>query len=145
MPGYYLGDSIAGSLDTIEALLQGKVKASPVEPVAQNLLEAREAFIAKRAGIESNVREKSASHSIEAEELNTGIQFLGDNIAAALQLGGMEHLTDEMDWLKTLFEYHKKPLKKLSAFMKIYSQAVEKQINGQGKPIKEWLNEQAKV
>lgn len=145
IPGYYLGDSIPNSLDTIEALLQNKVKPNPVTPVEKEYFEAREAFIAKRAGIESMVREKSASHSIETEELNTGIQFLGDNIAAALQLGDMEHLTDEIDWLKTLFEYHEKPLKKLSAFMKIYSQAVEKQINGQGKPIKEWLNEQAKV
>jgi cobalamin-dependent methionine synthase I len=145
IPGYYLGDSIPNSLDTIEALLQNKVKPNPVTPVEKEYLEAREAFIARRAGIESMVREKSAAHSIETEELNTGIQFLGDNIAAALQLGGMEHLTDEMDWLKTLFEYHEKPLKKLSTFMRVYAQAVEKQINGQGKPIKEWLNEQAKA
>jgi len=145
IPGYYLGTSIPGSLDTIEKLLQGKVKPGPVAPVKREYLEARDAFIAKRAGIESSVREKSAAHAIEADEINTGIQFLGDNIAAALQLGDMKHLTDEMDWLKTLFEYHDKPLKKLSVFMKSYSQAVEKHINGQGKPIKEWLNEQAKV
>ncbi len=145
VPGYYLGASIPGSLDTVEALLQNKVKPNPVVSAGKEYLEARDAFIAKRAGIESSAREKSASYEIEAEELNTGIQFLGDNIAAALQFGNMEHLTDEIDWLKTLFEYHDKPLKKLSTFMKVYAQAVEKQINGQGKPIKEWLNEQAKA
>jgi methanogenic corrinoid protein MtbC1 len=143
LPGYYLGASIPASLETIEALLQSKVKASPLIPVSQEYLDAHEAFTSKRARIESSVREIAPALSIETEELNTGIQFLGDNIAAALQLGDLEHLSNEMDWLKTLFEYHNKPLRKLSTFMKSYSEAVDKHINGQGKPIKVWLNTQA--
>ncbi len=61
--------------------------------------------------------------SLNPEELNTGIQFLGDNIAAALQL-----VTNEMEWLKTLLQSHQRPPEEL-----------DKHINRQGAPIKAWL------
>jgi DNA-binding transcriptional MerR regulator len=145
VPGYYLGASIPASLDAIESLLQAKVKPNTLIPISQEYLNAHQAFTSKRARIESSVRETAPAHSIETEELNTGIQFLGDNILAALQLGEMGHLTNEIDWLKSLFEHHQKPLKKLSVFLKTYSEAVDKHINEQGTPIKTWLNAQANV
>jgi DNA-binding transcriptional MerR regulator len=145
IPGFHLGNSIPSSLDVIETLLQPKVKPGPLTPVSQKYLDAHQAFISERTHIESSVREKVSSLSIEVEELNTGVRFLGDNIAAALQLGDMEYLTNEMEWLKSLFEHYQTPLKKLSAFMNAYSRAVDKHINGQGAPIKTWLNAQAKL
>jgi MerR family transcriptional regulator, light-induced transcriptional regulator len=143
IPGHYLGNSIPASLDVIERLLQTKFKPNPLTPVSREYIAAREAFIGKRAQIESATREMAKSRSINREELDTGIQFLGDNIAAALQLGDMEHITHEVEWLKSLLESHNKPMQKLSTFMKTYAQAVEKQINGQGAPIKGWLNAQS--
>jgi MerR family transcriptional regulator, light-induced transcriptional regulator len=142
IPGYYLGDSIPAALNTAEALLQSKVKPGLLKEISAKSRAAHHAFISERVRIEGSVRETAPSHSIGPEELNVGLQFLGDNISAALQLGSMDHLTDEMDWLKTLFDYHNKPLKTLSAFMQIYFRAVDKHIDGQGEPIKEWIKAQ---
>lgn len=141
--GHYLGDSITASLDTVENLLQVKFKPNPLTPISRDHATANQAFIAERTAIENTVRKLAESISINPEELNTGVQFLGDNISAALQFGDMEHLTNELDWLKTLFEYHQKPLQSLSDFMQIYSQAINKHIKEQGTPIKAWLNAQA--
>jgi methanogenic corrinoid protein MtbC1 len=143
IPGSYLGDSITASLDTVDKLLQTKYKPIPYKPTSQEYAIAHQAFVSERAQIESAARKLAPSISISAEELNTGIQFLGDNIIAALQFGNMEHLTDEVEWLKTLFGYHQKPLQSLSDFMKIYSQAMDKHIKEQGTPIKAWLKTHA--
>jgi methanogenic corrinoid protein MtbC1 len=143
IPGRYLGDSIPYSLDTVEQLLQTKFKPNLPTPISKDYAAARQAFIAERTPIENTVRKLSESIAINPEELNTGIQYLGDNIAAALQFGDMEHVTDEMDWLKTLFEYHRKPLHSLSDFMQIYSQAINKHIKAHGAPIVGWLNTHA--
>ena len=144
IPGSYLGNSIPSALDTVETLLQTKFKPIPFKATSQEYSTARKAFISERAQIESAARKLAPSISISVDELNTGVQFLGDNITAALQFGNMEHLTNEVNWLKTLFDNHKKPLEKLSDFMKIYSQAIDKYIKEDGKPIKAWLNQQDK-
>jgi len=143
IPGYYLGDSLPSALDTVEKLLQAKVKLNPFKAVSGEYVAAHQAFVSKRTHIESTIKEFIQPLSISPEGLNTGIQFLGDNIAAALQLGDMEHVTDEMEWLKTLLQSHKRPPQELTYFIETYSQAVDKHINGQGEPIKAWLNTQA--
>jgi methanogenic corrinoid protein MtbC1 len=142
IPGYYLGDSLTSSLDTVEKLLQAKIKQNPLNTISQEYVAAHQAFVSKRTHIESTIKETIplAAHS---EGLNTGIQFLGNNITAALQLGDMEHVTDEMEWLKVLLQSHQRPPQELAYFMRTYSQAVDKHINGQGNPIKVWLNAQA--
>jgi DNA-binding transcriptional MerR regulator len=142
IPGYYLGDSLTSSLETVEKLLQAKIKPNQITAISQEYIAAHQAFISKRVHIESTIKE-TIPPAAQSEGLNTGIQFLGDNIAAALQLGDMALVTDEMEWLKTLLQSHERPPEELEYFMKTYSQAVDKHINGQGAPIKVWLNAQS--
>ena len=143
IPGYYLGNSIDSSLEEVERLLKGGVKAAALKTSSQEYLAALQGFISKRTNIESTIKELVGPLSISSEGLNTGIQFLGDNIAAALQLGDMEHVTDEIEWLKVLLQSHQRPAQELAYFMEAYSQAVDKHINGQGSPIKVWLRTQS--
>jgi hypothetical protein len=71
--------------------------------------------------------------------METGIHFLGENIMAALQLGDMGHVSAEIDWLKGLLRLHGTSESQLAYFLQAYSNAVDKNINGQGTPIFEWL------
>jgi len=82
--------------------------------------------------------------SIAPDNIKTGIQFLGENISAALQLGDMAHVSTEVDWLRTLLKSYDTPPQQLIYFMEAYSQAVDKNINGQGQPIAEWLAQEVK-
>ncbi|CAG1016878.1 HTH-type transcriptional repressor CarH [Anaerolineales bacterium] len=144
--GHYLGDSVTAALESVDSILQakGETKANPSVSVAKKYREAHRFFTSERTRIESTVIESARSYQINLNGLNTGIQYLGDNIAAALQLGDMEYVTNEMEWLKTLLQSHKRPSQELTDFMGIYSRAVDKHINGQGEPIKEWLKAQAR-
>ncbi len=144
--GYYLGDSITTALESVESILQaqGEVKANSPLGMTKKYREAHRFFTSERARIESDVIESARSYKINLDGLNTGIQYLGDNIAAALQLGDMEYVTNEMEWLKNLLQAYERPAQELADFMNIYSRAVDKHINGQGKPIKDWLKAQSK-
>jgi hypothetical protein len=44
-----------------------------------------------------------------------------------------------MDWLKTLLQAYKTDSRQLIHFMQTYSAAVNKNIDGQGRPIFQWL------
>ncbi len=143
IPGHYLGNSIDSSLEEIERLLKGNVKTQKLKTTTQDYLAAYQAFVSKRSHIESKVKELVQPLSISPDSLQSAIQYLGDNIAAALQLGDMEHVTDEMEWLKVLLQSHQRSAQELVDFMNHYSRAIDNQINGQGEPIKAWLKTQA--
>lgn len=143
IPGHYLGETLEGSINEIESLLQGVFKPRKVKAATQEYVSALQGFNAKRAHIESTLKLNIPPLSIGTEDLDASIQHLGHNVAAALQFGDMEHLSEEMEWLKTLLHTYNRPKKELAAFMESYSNAIDAHINGQGDPIKKWLREYA--
>ena len=80
---------------------------------------------------------------VSSEDFQTGIHFLGDNIAAALILGDITYVSDEMDWIKYMLHTYNHPDQELIQFMDAYGKAVDKHINGSGKPILAWLKAEA--
>jgi len=141
--GRFLGASINDSIDAVETLLHEPLQPHEARAIPTECLAALAAFNAQRLHIESSIREM-VPPTMNAEGINTGIHFLGDNIAAALSLGDMDHVSQEMEWLKTLMHAHNRPPQELADFMQGYSHAVDRHINGVGAPIKAWLQDQAR-
>lgn len=137
--GYFLGNELNASIEEIELLLNKKVKQPQPKAASPVYLAAHQAFVSRRGQIDLTVRELLAPISISPENIKTGTHFLGENIAAALQLGDMSHVSTEVDWLKMLLQFHEEHPQQLIHFMETYSRAVNQNINGQGKPIFEWL------
>jgi len=140
IPGYFLGNDLNTALEGIETILEGKVKKREPKVISHVYAAAHQAFISKRPQIEVTVRESLEPLGISPEDIDTGIHFLGENITAALQLGDMSHVSAELDWLQGLLRSHGSSEVQLVRFMQTYSNAIDKSINGQGKPISEWIN-----
>jgi len=138
--GYFLGSELNSAVDEINSLLSGSIKMQGNKSASQMHIVAHQAFQSKRPYIELTVKELLIPLPISPDNIKTGIHFLGENINAALQLGDMSYVSAEIDWLKTLLQSYETPPQQLIHFMEIYSQAINKDINGQGKPISEWLS-----
>lgn len=143
IPGHYLGKSLELSIQEVEEVLKGKKTNRELKTASQKYMVALHAFVAKRSQIESTIKEHIQPLMVAPENLNTGIHFLGNNIVAALQLGDLDHLSEEIEWLKSLLHIHESQAQALPYFMKSYSDAVDEHINGQGEPIKNWLHSYA--
>lgn len=143
LPGTYLGASVEASVEQIEKLLRKRPEKFQTMAINESYQIAHKSFLSQRTHIESTLMASFSAFGIEADNLNTGVQFLGDNILAALQLGDINFVSNEMDWVKTIMQSHNRPSSELANFMKMYSQAVDKHINGRGEPIKRWLKDQA--
>ena len=139
IPGHFLGNVLATAVENIEILLSEKIKQQPSKAASQIYVATHQAYMSKRTQIELTFKELLEPLSISPEDIKTGIYFLGENITAALQLGDMSHVSAEIDWLKGLLQAHGSPDDQLVHFMQTYSQAVNQNINGWGKPIYEWL------
>jgi cobalamin-dependent methionine synthase I len=140
MPGYFLGNDIGSAVGEIEKALSSGIPLIAPKSASQEYVAAYQSFVSRRTRIEATLKEAIQPLSISPADLETGIQFLGDYITAALQLGDMAHVSTEIDWLKTLLTWHNTPPDQLISFMQAYSRAVDAHINGQGKPIFEWLD-----
>ena len=140
--GYFLGFETSQALEEIDTILQSKKRFRQPKVVSQEYIAAHQAFVSKRAQIELTLKETLEPLSISPDDIKTGMQFLGDNIAAALQLGDMSHVSAEVDWLRALLQAYETPPQQLIHFMKAYAQAVDKNVNGQGKPIFGWFAEE---
>ncbi|HSG44561.1 MAG TPA: B12-binding domain-containing protein [Anaerolineales bacterium] len=140
--GYFLGNEIGGAISEVEKVLNSKNLPKAVKVASQMHTVAHQAFLSKRTKIEATLKEMIQPLAISPDEINTSIHFLGDHITAALQLGDMSHVSAEIDWLRMLLVSHATNPEQLADFMNVYAQSVDKHINGQGKPIFEWLQQQ---
>jgi len=137
--GYFLGNDLLSALEELELILNGKPKKREPRGISQTYAAAHQAFVSKRAQIDWSVQESLEQFSISSEDIQTGIGFLGENIMAALQLGDMAHVSGEIDWLKGLLRSRGVSEGQLTYFMQAYSNAVDRNINGQGSPILAWF------
>ncbi len=138
--GHFLGNDLTSAVDGISLLLRNKGKQPEPIPASSVYSAAHHAYETKRPQIELTVRQWLEPLSIAPDDIETGIHFLGANITAALQLGDMSYVSAEVDWLKALLQAHASNPEQLVHFMEVYSRAVDKNINGQGKPIFEWFS-----
>ena len=143
VPGHHLGHHVGASLDEVEYILNGKRKAVQVKSPSQEYVASHQFFTSKRADIEMTLRTLMKPLGVSSEDYQTGTHFLGDNIAAALQLGDIRYVSDEMNWIKYLLHAYAHPDEELVHFMDAYAKAVDKHINGSGRPILLWLRDEA--
>lgn len=139
IPGHFLGTDVSGAIGEIEKALKSKTIPQATKVASQEYIAAHHAYTAKRTKIEATLKELLQPLAISPDDISTGIHFLGDHIAAALQLGDMSHVSAEIDWLKMLLKSHATPPEQLAHFIDAYARAVDAHINGQGTPIFEWL------
>ncbi|HSM72532.1 MAG TPA: B12-binding domain-containing protein [Anaerolineales bacterium] len=139
IPGYFLGNELGSAIGEIEKILKSKSIPRATKVASQEHVAAHQAFTFNRTKIESTFKDLLQPLAISPEDIKVGIGFLGDHIAAALQLGDMSHVSAEIDWLRTLLTSHNTNTEQLVQFMDAYAQAVDQNINGQGQPIFEWL------
>jgi MerR family transcriptional regulator, light-induced transcriptional regulator len=137
--GIHLGHDLPSALDEIEVILAKKLRVPQAKIAPPAYIAAHQAFVSKRGQIELTLKEWIEPLSVAPDDIRTGIHFLGENITAALQLGDMSYVSGEVDWLKSLLQFHEAQPQQLIHFMQAYSEAVNKNINGQGKPIFEWF------
>ncbi|NWG34400.1 MAG: MerR family transcriptional regulator [Chloroflexi bacterium] len=143
IPGFFLGNEIGSALGEIEKILKTRSLPKAAKVPSQTHTAAYQSFVSKRTKIEAALKEILQPLNISPADIETGMHFLGDHIAAALQLGDMGHVSAEIDWLRMLLESHATHPEQLVQFFEAYAKAVDKSINGQGKPIFEWFKEQS--
>lgn len=134
IPGNYLGSELNMAVPRIEQLLhQLPEKLSIPQKKPAQILED---FRAELPAIENYVREMIAPHP-QVQAVN--IHYLSRDILAALQLGDIALLQNNLDWVPGLLSNAHIPITMLASFLQIYQQAVDQTLGSRGASVANWL------
>ena len=140
VPGYFLGESLDGIVQTIEHILVSSPEIPKVVQVADEYNQAAAHFKEYQPLIAAQIWEQLQHNGMKEHHLEIANDFLGQDIQAGLMLGDMNLLENEMDWLAGLLQTHDIPRELLPEYLALYKQAVESNLDERGQPIVDWFN-----
>lgn len=140
IPGYYLGDSVEKSLYAVEQImLNPHVQQSGRQPPEEYRV-AREHFLQHQADIEALVWNEIGDVDIPHRRLATANTIFGRMIQAALDLGNLDYLGPDLDWIENLLvNHHQIPADHLADYLRTYRDAAQASLDDRGALIVEWL------
>ena len=97
-------------------------------------------FQDQQAAIEANIWERIGSNGIKRQHLVIANQHLTQDIKAALALGDIQFLGNEIEWLEGLLMNYEVPQVGLMHFLHAYLEAANQELDERGTPIIEWLS-----
>jgi len=143
IPAHYLGNDLSAVPQVVERLMAG-MQVEPQTPPASPAYEAAlNHFIAHRTAIEAQVLAELADVDIPIRYLKNANRDLGDNIQAALSLGDMALLDQNLAWLHGLLVnfHYRMPEEAMRPYMAAYRRAAKAHLDNTGQPLIDWLDQ----
>lgn len=142
IPAYFLGETLEDSLERIEELLAAPSAFPAALPLDNPYQETAALFRARRAAVEARLNDLLDEHpGMSAAYMNTVNTFFTDDLQAVLDLGKLDLLEIDLDWVKKMLSDRKISAAQLLPYLGVYRQAVQLELGAQGAPITAWLNE----
>ena len=135
IPGFYLGEELKDSLIKIEELIStpNELPRIPMENSSPHL----EHFQAIIPVINSRLHQALSDYP---ELSSAPIQYISHDILAALKLGNISFVNEDLVWVHGMLSHLQIPDQALQDFLQIYAQVVEEESGGDGGAVLNWLN-----
>lgn len=125
IPGHFIGENIHEAPAAVEALLNHPQPLPAIPPVSAEARHAHIGFYEHQPQIEATIWRAFLEGDIPEEFLNTAIRFLSESILAALSLGQITLLKDQLVWIEGYARNHDYPDEILGELLEQYTQAIE--------------------
>jgi MerR family transcriptional regulator, light-induced transcriptional regulator len=140
--GAYLGNDLTAAARGIEELLNGPAPKTPRLPPGSGGTQA-EAFRQARARIELNVQQRFSKMPLPSRLLTLANNHFGPGLAAALDLGNVRYLENDMRWIHSVLAGQGLPAKALQEYLLAYADAIRKVMGTSSIEIVSWLRGRA--
>ncbi len=141
IPGHFLGEQMAEIPQVVARLLNGRPVVPVITPVAPEYEEALVHFTSHQPVIEAHLWHSLGNMGMPQAELARANQNMARHIKAALKLGDLNFISNDLHWLSDLLFNYDVPQEWLHRYLVAYSEAINHEINGLGGPIMAWLSQ----
>ena len=138
--GHFLGQTLDTAVSQIGTLLSKRPLSPPIDPVDQAYNDTLHYFRQHQAELEADVWHSLQHADIPYEELTNANLHLAKDITAALTLGNVSLLSEEISWTEKLMLNYHMPADHLASYLIAYHKAAKKVLNGNGTLIVQWLD-----
>jgi DNA-binding transcriptional MerR regulator len=139
IPGHFLGERSEAAPQIVERLLMSPRPTPPVETAPDDYQQALDHFRERLPFVEADVWQAAELRDISRVHLAQANSSLARDIMAALTLGDMDFLGDEIAWAEGLLANYRLPEDMLPRHLAVYCQALQNHLDERGSPIVEWL------
>jgi len=137
--GHFLGQQLDTAISEIGVLLSKRPFSAPIDPVTEDYDHTLRHFRQHQAELEAEVWHHLQNQNIPYEELTNANMHLAKDITAALTLGNVSLLSEEISWTEKLMLNYNMPADHLATYLTAYNNAAKKILNGDGTLIQQWL------
>ena len=141
IPGHFLGKRLQTAPQMVENIMVARPPLVPVEARSDALTDALHHYRRRLPAIDATVEELLDNSGITYAQLSHANMNMGLDIKAALTLGDLSYLGDEMAWVEGLLRNHDFPVELLDKYLVSYYEALQKQLDARGQPILDWLEQ----
>jgi len=142
VPGFFLGEKLSRAVEEIEKLIPLPLKDMPEgDTVPARCAQLKDHYLAVEHLIADQVVKTGMEADLEVRYLRTANDHLRKGIEASLTFGDLNYLDQDIFWLGELLTSRKIPLPQVSAYLKLYADAVESFLPEEGARLIRWLEE----
>ncbi len=139
IPGYFLGEDLEETVAAVEHLASMKPAPRALPVLSEDYRKALAQFRKEQASIEADVWRAMELRPGQEKRLSIANERLGENILAALRLGDLGLLGNDIDWVQCLLDSHCFEAEQLRAYLAAYQRASEVHLHDEGRLIVDWL------
>jgi methanogenic corrinoid protein MtbC1 len=139
IPAYFLGTELAAAPMQIERLLMRPPLLPTAQPVSRDYEAALDEFQEKQAQIDAYVWQVMSAQGMPQSHLNAAKHNFGRDLTAALTLGNLDYLGNDLNWIAGLLSYRQISPEALVLYITVYAEAARRYLGKSGRIIVEWL------
>ncbi|PWH13879.1 MAG: hypothetical protein DDG60_09205 [Anaerolineae bacterium] len=139
MPGHFLGERLDTSVETIERLLHDFPSPTYDNALPSEYSLALRSFLVKRPLVDAYINDQFQVIDFSSAYLETANRYMGNNVAASLQLGNIHYLESELEWLSQMLLSHRSDTALLHQYLMHYADALEKNLSPHLDFLVSWL------
>lgn len=139
IPGHFLGERLDSSIESVERLLAAFPQPVFESALSEEYTAALRAFLINRPLVEAAVNQHFQTSEMPPAYLETANRYMGNNIAAALQLGNIAYLDSELEWLHQMLVSHRRETQTVREYLAYYTEALERNLHPQASFVISWM------
>ncbi len=139
IPASFLGEDLMQSIETIELLLQKPTEINLFEPPTPEYLHIAALYTEHQSRIETVLGQLLAGLHLNIEPLNRINTWMSAALSAALKLGNLDFLQEDLNWIGDLITFRQITTANLKSYLESYRQAVEQALGENGTLLTDWF------
>jgi methanogenic corrinoid protein MtbC1 len=139
--GYYLGDDLLAATSQLEHLMSRSELPPATDPLPEEYVLGLNHLSSRKAALESSLVTNLTAQGQSPERFASAADYLTRNVMAALKLGDMDLVEDEVQWIGGLMTRRSVDAGLLEIYLMSYKQSLIDTLDQRGQIIVDWFDD----